>query len=100
MLVLTGPNVEGTAGHSQHVNDWTTPPFPPPHPTHLATIPSSQNRDATLFLPSDNTTSLLPDIDYFALSELDPTTTSKWPSSNFTALNTFEKTFGSYVYPQ
>ena len=117
MLVLTGPIVGGIIGHSHHVNDWTTPLFPPPHQTshdsewycatlfeshHLATtIPSSQNQDATLFLPSDDTTSLLHDVDYFALSEL--ATTTGWDGlekANLDALDTFEKTFGSYLNPK
>lgn len=70
----------------------------------LITIPLPHNH--TL----DDPTSLLPDIDYFALSEMGTTTgtgtslaSSSWDgfeSSSMAALDTFEKTFGSYEYPQ
>ena len=72
--------------------DLTTIPGPLPH-----------YQDTTLSLPSDDTTALLPDIDYFALTEVGATTS--WDgieTSNLAVLDNFEKTFGSYhdVYPQ
>jgi len=118
MLILTGPIVEGTAKGSQHVNNWTIPPFPPPHhmsgialhahhksePTlfDLATLPSSQHQDTTLILPSDSATSLLHDVDYYARTEFGTTSTTFWDGyeTDNSALDTFEKTFGSYIYPQ
>jgi len=107
-MLPSGPIVEDTTGHSNHVNHWTTSPFPPPHQTsgvvhhiseqtlfdsHLASLPSSQYRD---------TTSTLHDIDYFALSELGTTTGGDGleMANSVAALDSFEKTFGSYVYPQ
>ena len=116
-------------GHSHYANNWTAPPappFPPPHqmsgamhhtsdsesdPTLLqshftsSSIPLSHHQDTTLALslPSDasDATSLLPDIDYFSLTEMG--TTTCWDgieTSNFAILDNFEKTFGSYEYLQ
>ena len=118
MLILTGPIVEGTTGRPHYVNNWTAPPgpsFEPPHQTSgvhltykptlfdLTTMPLPHHQDTTLSLPSDDTTPLLPDIDYFALTEVG--TAMSWDSdviktSNLAALDTLEKTFGSYIYLQ
>ena len=114
MLILPGPVVKCNAEHSQHVHNWNAPPLPLPlqnsiahcvsEPTlfELATMPlsSSQNQEAALFLPSDDATALLPDIDYFALTEMGTTTWDGRKTAELAALDTFEKTFGSYIYPQ
>lgn len=123
MLILqdTEPIVEDTTGHSHHHgNNWTAllgPPFPPPHQTSDAmqdseptlvnptTIPLPHNHGTTLrlSLPSDDAPSLLPDIDYLALTEVG--TMTSWDGNEISnlaasALDTFENTFGSYEYPQ
>ena len=115
MPILPGPVVKCNTEHSQHVHNWNALPLPlplqnsiaycvsEPTPFDLATIPlsSSQNQEAALFLPSDDATSLLPDIDYFALTEMG--TTTAWDgltTAELAALDTFEKNFGSYVYSQ
>lgn len=62
-----------------------------------------QDTASTLSLPSesDDAASFLPDIDYFAPTEVG--TMTSWDGmkmSDMAALDSFEKTFGSYVYPQ
>ena len=112
MLILPGPIFKGNAEHSQHLNNWNAPPLPlqtgvahrisEPTPFDLATIPLSQNQEATLFLPADDATSLLQDVDYFALTEMGTTTWDGLKTADLAhaTIDTFEKTYGSYVYPQ
>lgn len=61
--------------------------------------PLSHHQDTTtLSLPSladaSETTSLLPDIDYFTLAEVG--TRTSWDGNDLAVLDNFEKTFGSY----
>jgi hypothetical protein len=66
----------------------------------LATIPLPHNQVTTLSLPSDDAASLLPDINYFTVTDVG--TTTSWDESNLAiqVLDNFEKNFGCYVYPQ
>ena len=96
--------------HPSHTLASATGSEPTPDLFDLTTIPLPHHQDldsgTTLFLPSDDrdSTSLLPDINYFALqvSEVGTTMTS-WDgieTSNLAVLDNFEKNFGSYIYPQ